>query len=136
MQGSNETTWSYATGMLLCVAVSLFLAGGFSVIATILYAMGARIDNVSLPTMIFVYFVGCLIAGVISGLLNPIARSPIGATLLGVISFLPISLAIGLLVTGALPWEEGEGWFATIMVASSLGGGAGFFGWREFVRPR
>jgi hypothetical protein len=82
------------------------------------------------------YFGGFTLSGVIVGVLNPLARTALGASVLGVVGFIPISLGAMRLVTGSLIPADYVDLFALAMTATFVGGASGFTFWREFVRDR
>lgn len=81
-------------------------AGTYSAIALILYVLSAREPGVEAPAgprlsaMVAAYFAGLLSAGLLAGILRPLARWPLGAMGLGILGGWFAYTAIGIAVDG------------------------------------
>ena len=90
------------------VRTSVVCAAGFafaySVIAVIRYVgdrRALRALDLSLPELLAVYWVGALLAGVIVGVLWPIARHAAGAPVVGILAAFPLMCGVVLLRSGS-----------------------------------
>lgn len=92
--------------------------------------------EVSLGASVAGYFVGFLAAGVVGGLLNPLARTRSGAVVLGVLCTLPLAFTALLLLEGTPIPPDGADVFAVLFLSLGFGGPLGLMACKEFVAKR
>ena len=100
--------------------VGLFFGVFFSIIATVLVALGsgrrsAGTETYSLPALLALYLGSGIIAGLMFGIMRPLARWRAGAILIGLICALVVGIAVGILIDG-LPssWDDAS-WFTLVL---------------------
>ena len=75
----SDRRWSYSAGFILCLVAGVALGVIFSLVALVLLLVrgGEPFQRVGVPfgSAIALYFVGFIAAGMIAGLLNPLART-------------------------------------------------------------
>lgn len=132
--------WPYSRGFALGLGSGIVLALVYTSVATAIvlarWVAGAPPGDVGYGSQVALYFGGFTLTGLIGGALNPLARTALGASLLGVVGFIPVSLGAMRLVTGSLVPADSVDLFALVMTATLVGGATGFTFWREFVRAR
>jgi hypothetical protein len=108
----------------------LMAAGAYSAYVILLYAVGGagpfESRGVSLPSVIGIYLLGGVMGGPIVSYLQPLARSRVGAMMLGVIAMLPLAGATYLAMATASSEFLLEG---VIVTAVLIGAGVGALVW-------
>ena len=79
-----------------------------------------RDGGVSVPSLLLAYFSGGVVAGVLVGLLAPLARRLVGALLLGFIVAMPVMYFIAIAMSPVEEWD-GEAVGVSIVAAAFLG---------------
>jgi hypothetical protein len=128
--------WSYAGGVIVCLFLGLLLGVGYSMVASVIWLVRGpqpfETVGASFSKVLGLYLLGFLVAGLVAGVLNPVARTKIGAVVLGALSVVPISVGAEFLITGDLS-RVSDHLFAIGMMSATFGGGLGFAAWKEFV---
>lgn len=140
VRSDKPTGWRYTHGFVVCVIVGAILATIFSGVAAVLYlARGVRsneVHDISLAASVAGYFAGFLAAGVMAGLLNPLAKTRLGAVFLGIFSTLPVALSGLFLFEGTFTPRDGAQIFSVLAFVLGFGAPVGYLAWREFVATR
>lgn len=109
-------------GPLVGIFVGLFYALGLSFIALIIdgYTDGRAFEElgVSLAQAVAVYFVGGFLGGAVAGIFWRVGKSLVGAALLGLVSYLPFSLAAGVALDASNIFESD--WLKISLVHAAL----------------
>ena len=115
--------------VLIGTAVGLFQALGFSVHAVALVLLrGAAAFGESGATLgqtVLAYALGGAASGMLIGLLLPLARWRIGATLLGASALVPFYVAMTVTIPGYDPWASGS--MIAFMLLAAIAGA--MLGW-------
>lgn len=125
--------------VLIGTAVGLFEALGFSAYAAALFLIrGPAVFQASGATLgqtILAYLLGGAASGMLTGLLLPLGRWRIGATLIGAFALVPFYCAMSLVIGGFDPWSSV--WIIAFMVLSIVAGGiVGWWGYSLAERGR
>lgn len=137
-ESSRPYLWSYRTGLVVGIASGILLGVAFAVVAVAIAV--ARVLSVGvLPqpgfvAAILMYLAAFPLVGLVAGVLNPLARTAVGACLLGALSFVPAVFGALYLMRGSLIPHTFSDVFALAMTAILSGGGSGFMFWKHVVR--
>jgi hypothetical protein len=86
-------------------------------------------QNISLPASIGIYVFGGLSGGVILGLLRPLTRKRLGATVVGILVLTPVTVVLGIMMFGPIGrWDENM-LLTIILLPIILGGVGGYSYW-------
>lgn len=114
------------------IRFGLAFAACYCAYVSLLYlvAGSAPFDSygVTLPTVILVYIVGGVLGGAVVGLLLPLARYKVGATLVGILAAIPVVGGAMLSMSGLPPWEPADN-FAFVFTTVGLGSVCGLIMW-------
>jgi hypothetical protein len=118
--------------VLIGTAVGLVQALGFSAYALALVLLRGPADflafGATLGQAIVAYFAGGAASGMFVGLLLPLGRWRVGATLLGAFALVPFYVAIAVVIPGFDAWASG--WMIAFMALAAVAGGiAGAWGY-------
>lgn len=125
--------WSYAAGFAVCVAAGLLFGVLFALGATVILVVEGMGDTEGITywSGIALNFAGFGVAGILAGLLNPLARSWAGAVLLGVIVTIPLAWVATVYHTGdMIPQSDYR--FVIVLFSLLFGGGTGYLVRRQF----
>lgn len=119
--------WKVSAGLFSGLFFGMTLALIASVIR--LVAGGARFEERigSFGELLGQYLTGGVLAGLIGGILHPLAKSALGACIVGIAAMAPIAWIFGIWVFGPLEeWTRGH---ITLSVVWTIGVG-GYFGYK------
>ena len=134
-QVSESPRWPYTLGFVVCVILGAGLGVFYAVIASALVVVSGDVPyGLTYLSLIAFYIASFLMADVIAGLLNPLARSLPGAIFLGTIAALPLFAGGNLLLAGQVSLGTSADLTGVLGPTLTLGPAFGYFGWREFVR--
>ena len=129
MRLERDWRWGLKTGDALATIYSLFAI----VVFVVLSGSAMQDKGVTLGGVIVAYYAGGTLAGLIVGMLRPLAVTLTGAIIVGVIGFAVVSCGIGLVIFGWLNrWGPDE--FMTIGLMALIFGGV--FGAASWQRQR
>lgn len=134
---NDEYSWSYAAGSLVAVIGGAFFAVFFSAIAAVLFlAQGPNgpLAAHSLAEVVVSHALAFLLAGIIAGTFNPLARHRVGAILVGIAAWVPVAMSSTRVLTGDVIPHEADAIAAAVIVSIVMGAGIAFFVWRELER--
>jgi hypothetical protein len=80
----------------------------------------AELYRLSFTALVGIYLVGCALAGVLVGLLLPMARWKWGSMVVGFLAILPIGAIIQYATLGGQPWEAAST-FVVVIGALAIG---------------
>jgi NO-binding membrane sensor protein with MHYT domain len=124
----------------MCLILGLVLAIFFSGVALIIYfARGSApfdANELTLGRAVAVYFAGFTAAGLLAGVLNPLARRKWGAVVVGVLATVPITCLTQFALQGSVLPQDSGGMAALVVLPLAFGGPMGYMAWKELVRPR
>ncbi len=130
-------SWSYAAGFLVAVIGGAFFAIFFSAIAAVLFlaqGAGGPLAEHSLAEVVVSHALAFLLAGVIAGTLNPLARRRVGAICVGIAAWVPVAMSSTWVLTGDAIPHEADAIAAAVVVSIVMGAGCAVFVWRELER--
>ena len=130
MRLDRDWRWGLKTGLAFATVYSLF--------ALLLFVLSGgqafREKGVSLVNVVAAYYGGGAIAGLVVGLLRPLASTLAGAILVGIIAFIAVSSGIGLVIFGGFArWGRDE--LMTVATMSIVFGSVfGATSWQRWKR--
>jgi len=87
--------------------------------------------GLSFGEIVLVYFVGCMLAGAVVGLLRPFTRWRLGAMLVGVVAAVPATATLGIAMSGnPLAWKPDDR-FAFYGIIVTMGPLCGLIRWSQ-----
>lgn len=117
----------------------LWLAGGFSLLGTALFAlqgMSAHPSRFSFPLVILGYFAMGVIGGLLVGVFRPLTQRRIGATILGmIIGIVVYSIAV-LIAVGEKEFLSLPGLVSALVLGTVIGGLSGHSTWNKRASRR
>jgi hypothetical protein len=132
MRFERDWKWGLRLGLSFATLYSVFVVGLFVVQGDQPFLS----KGISLSSVVVAYYAGGALAGVIVGLLRPLAGTRIGAIVVGVISFFVISAGIGVVLFGWMfRWGSDE-WLTVLTMALIFGSFFGNFVWDRYLRPQ
>jgi hypothetical protein len=115
------------------VTWGLWFAGGYSILALGLYGLQGTLlgetSRFSLPLVILGYLAAGISGGSVVGLLRPVARGRVGATVLGAFIGVLVYFIAGITTLGARDLFTMPGLIATVVIGSVVGGACGQTSW-------
>ena len=91
-----------------------------------------KYPHVNLRDLVMLYLGGAFVVGTIAGVLLPLARKPVGAILLGILSALPLYTAAVALLQGPISrWRPLE-YKVVILLSATVGGAVGYLLWEKY----
>lgn len=113
----------------------LWLAGGFSILGSALFLLQGtifgRASRFSLPLVILGYFAMGLIGGLLAGLMRPLARRRIGATIMGAIIGIFVYAIAMIIAVGQKEFLSLPGLASTLLLGTVIGGLFGHNTWNK-----
>lgn len=124
--------WGITWGIAMACIYSLYVV----VVFLFRGAEPFEANDVTLPTLVFLYFLGGVGGGGLLGLLRPLARNRLAAVFIGMIVAIPFFLGVALADEGLPSQWSGETIFAVSGASLTLGGICGYiaWGWRDGTR--
>jgi hypothetical protein len=111
----RRARWGAAWGAILGVTCSLV-----AFIQLTLNGGGREGTPFALHSLVVIYLVACTVAGVVIGLLLPVAQSKTGSMVIGVLAILPIGAIIQYSTLNGAPWSRANT-FVVIVGAMGIG---------------
>lgn len=118
----------------------LWLAGLFSIFGSALFLMQGTVlghpSRFSFPAVILGYFAMGLVGGVLAGVMRPLARWRLGATILGVIVGILVYAIAMIIAVGQKKFLSPPGLISTLILGTVIGGLFGHNTWTKYDRRR
>jgi MFS-type transporter involved in bile tolerance (Atg22 family) len=111
-----------------------WMVGIYAIFASILYAVGLGLSDMTLPAVIAAYAVVGLASGALLGLLRPLAQSKRGSMVLGALIAFSIYYPLALFGTRNAPVEKLPGTVVLAVLCALFGGAYGKQTWKRTHR--
>ena len=102
------------------------LASIYSLLALVINGLSAgeafSRKGITLGQTIALYMASGVIGGIVVGLLRPVMKTRFGASAVGVVAAIPLSVGISILRSGSPSGWNDETWVPTLITAGVLGG--------------
>lgn len=123
------------TNVRTSVLIGLTMASLYSLYAMVLYAVRGNepfdANEVSVSAIVLAYYGGGLIGGAIAGLLWPLVRWRVGATLVGAVVAFFLFLGIIAAMDGTGAFFRSESYLEAAVIGTLVGGVAANLTWRK-----